>query len=145
MGALLVKVSYDFYCFLNAESKQSIANPEEKLTQMGVRFLLYSQNYRYYFEFLFYSEFERHVELDSSVHIDNFDEQNSFNLFKKSVIQYLNYYGVTNNYNKHIINLWSYISGLAVVAEGINSNNKNKILEAYIQDMIKIYTLSLKS
>ncbi|MBZ5983744.1 TetR/AcrR family transcriptional regulator [Leuconostoc gelidum subsp. gasicomitatum] len=145
MATLLVKVSYDFYSFLDSERNQLITNPEEKLVQLGVRFLLYAQEHRHYFEFLFYSEYERHVELDSSAHIDNYDEHNSFNLFKEAVIQYLNYYGIMSNYNKHIINLWAYISGLAEIAEGINSDNKNKTLENYIQDMIKIYTLSIRS
>ena len=144
MDTLLIRVSHIFYDFLDSECKKSVAEPEENLIKMGVRFLQFSQDYPHYFEFLFYSKFERHVELDSTARIKNYDENNSFNLFKEVVIRYLSNNGISSDYNKHIINLWSYISGLAIVAERIDSEPKNAVLETYIQDMIKIYTLGIK-
>ena len=50
---------------------------------MGVRFLQFSQDYPHYFEFLFYSKFERHVQLGTDIQIDYNDENNSSIYLKK--------------------------------------------------------------
>lgn len=52
--------------------------------------------------------------------------------------------GLSEDHNRHIVNLWSYISGLSIIAGSIDSENKNIILRNYIQGMIKSYTLGIK-
>ncbi|MFC3932705.1 TetR/AcrR family transcriptional regulator [Streptococcus dentapri] len=144
MSTLLIEVSHIFYDFLNQEFNHSIGDTEENLINIGVRFLMFSQAYPHFFEFLFYSKFARHVQLDVDSHIDHYNENNSFNLFKEIVVQYLNNNGIKQDYNKHIVNLWSYISGLSIIAGSIDSDEKNMILKNYIQSMVKLYTLGIK-
>ena len=82
--------------------------------------------------------------LDTDIQIDYINDNNSFNLFKEVVIRYLTYNGVKKDHNRHIVNLWSYISGLSIVASSINSENKDVVLRNYIQSMVKLYTLGIK-
>lgn len=144
MDKLLIEVSHIFYNFLKKECHHSYEDAEEDLINMGVRFFQFSQDYPHYFEFLFYSKFERHVQLGTDIQIDYNDENNSFNLFKEVVIHYFNNNGIKQDHNRHIVNLWSYISGLSIIAGSIDSENKNIILRNYIQGMIKSYTLGIK-
>ncbi|WP_288562671.1 TetR/AcrR family transcriptional regulator [uncultured Streptococcus sp.] len=144
MATLLIEVSHIFYNFLKKEYHHSNENAEEDLMNMGMRFLQFSQESPHYFEFLFYSKFERHVQLDVDIQIDYNDENNSFNLFKEVVIRYLKFNGIKLDYNRHIVNLWSYISGLSIVASSIDSEDKNKVLTNYIRSMVELYTLGIK-
>lgn len=144
MFTLLTEVSRIFYNFLKKECHYSYEDAEEDLINMGMRFLQFSQDYPRYFEFLFYSKFERHVQLGTDIQIDFNDENNSFSLFKEVVIHYFKYNGIEQDYNRHIVNLWSYISGLSIIANSIDAENKNMILRNYIQSMVRYYTLGIK-
>ena len=65
---------------------------------------------------------------------------NSFSLFEKTVKRYLLAMQVKDNMEMHVINLWSYISGLAKVSDLIESSNKEQQLADYVRNMMAIYT-----
>lgn len=65
---------------------------------------------------------------------------NSYSLFEKTVKRYLLAMQVKDNMEMHVINLWSYISGLAKVSDLIESSNKEQQLADYVRNMMAIYT-----
>lgn len=144
MENLLLNVSEIFYDFLATGLKANLKkDPKENLIYMGLRFVKFSQEYPHYFEFLFYSGFERHIILETDTHLKHFHEKNSFELFKQEVIKYLNGCGIKQNYTPHIVNLWSYISGLAGIVDSLDTTEKDKILAGYIRSMVQTYTLGI--
>lgn len=144
MENLLFNVAEIFYDFLATGLKvDSKKSPKENLIYMGLRFVKFSQEYPYYFEFLFYSGFECHIKLDTDIHLKYCHEKNSFELFKQEVIKYLDSYGIKQNYTPHIVNLWAYISGLAGIVDSLDVVDKDKILAEYISNMVQTYTLGI--
>lgn len=144
MESLLFNVAEIFYDFLATGVNSDLnRDPKENLVYMGLRFVKFSQEYPRYFEFLFYSGFERHLNLGADIQLKHCHEKNSFELFKQEVIKYLNGCGVKNNYNLHIVNLWAYISGLARIVDSLDVADKDKILAEYISNMVQTYTLGI--
>lgn len=144
MESLLFNVAEIFYDFLATGVNSDFSgDPKENLVYMGLRFVKFSQEYPRYFEFLFYSGFERHLNLGADIQLKHCHEKNSFELFKQEVIKYLNGCGVKNNYNLHIVNLWAYISGLAGIVDSLDVADKDKILAEYISSMVQTYTLGI--
>ncbi|WP_296112751.1 TetR/AcrR family transcriptional regulator [uncultured Limosilactobacillus sp.] len=139
MNALLVKVSELFYDYLDCQDDQA-KSPREELIAMGIRFIRFSQDQQHYFEFLFNSEFAYKVNYDHEQLSVKMVNHNSFSLFEKTVKRYLLAMQVKDNMEMHVINLWSYISGLAKVSDLIESSNKEQQLEDYVRDMMAIYT-----
>lgn len=139
MNALLVKVSELFYDYLDCQDDQA-KSPREELIAMGIRFIRFSQDQQHYFEFLFNSEFAYKVNYDHEQLSVKMANHNSFSLFEKTVKRYLLAMQVKDNMEMHVINLWSYISGLAKVSDLIESSNKEQQLADYVRNMMAIYT-----
>lgn len=139
MNALLVKTSELFYDYLDYQNDQA-KSPKEELIAMGIRFIRFSWEQQHYFEFLFNSEFAYKVNYDHEQLSVEMNNHNSFSLFEKTVKRYLLAMQVKDNMEMHVINLWSYISGLAKVSDLIESGNKEQQLEGYVRNMMAIYT-----
>lgn len=139
MNALLVKVSELFYDYLYCQDDQA-KSPREELIAMGIRFIRFSQDQQHYFEFLFNSEFAYKVNYDHEQLSVKMANHNSYSLFEKTVKRYLLAMQVKDNMEMHVINLWSYISGLAKVSDLIESSNKEQQLADYVRNMMAIYT-----
>lgn len=139
MNALLVRVSELFYDYLDCQDDQA-KSPREELIAMGIRFIRFSQDQQHYFEFLFNSEFAYKVNYDHEQLSVKMANHNSFSLFEKTVKRYLLAMQVKDNMEMHVINLWSYISGLAKVSDLIESSNKEQQLADYVRNMMAIYT-----
>lgn len=139
MNALLVKVSELFYDYLDCQDDQA-KSPREELIAMGIRFIRFSQDQQHYFEFLFNSEFAYKVNYDHEQLSVKMANHNSYSLFEKTVKRYLLAMQVKDNMEMHVINLWSYISGLAKVSDLIESSNKEQQLADYVRNMMAIYT-----
>ena len=139
MNALLVKTSELFYDYLDYQDDQA-KSPKEELIAMGIRFIRFSWEQQHYFEFLFNSGFAYKVNYDHEQLSVEMNNHNSFSLFEKTVKRYLLAMQVKDNMEMHVINLWSYISGLAKVSDLIESGNKEQQLEGYVRNMMAIYT-----
>ncbi len=137
MMALLTRVSAIFHDYLYCVDNRT---PVDELVEMGIKFIHFSYEYKHYFEFLFNSEFVNKVISDGQNMTVAMDSKNSFSLFKKTVKRYLVEINAKGNFEMHVINLWSYISGLALISDNLEVANKEQQLAVYVRKMIEIYT-----
>ncbi|MDH6365851.1 AcrR family transcriptional regulator [Enterococcus sp. PF1-24] len=138
METLFIEVAAFFNNYL-AVAKE-VVSPKERLTEMGVNFVYFSKEYPNYYDFLFRSTFMEPVAFDSN-EINLSKQQSGFLLFKKEVYDYLDFYHIEGNRGQHLLHLWAYVSGLAMIGSENNIFFTSKdLIKEQVENMMQIYT-----
>ena len=118
--------------FLNQEIQKKIdwkAYARNQLAQMGFNFIIFAKDYPYFFEALF---IKFPFSLDSDLP--------GFAAFKRIVLELRKEEGFTNSEAETLFHFWSFISGLAVLANSpIGRDLDNKAIQTNIEHMLDVY------
>lgn len=136
--ALFLAVSEIFSNYVTIEKK--VISSKDRIIEMGVNFVYFSKEYPYYYEFLFQSPYAIPVKIENN-EISLVKPQNGFDLFKDEVNTLLIDYHITGSLLQHVLHLWSYITGFAmIVSEKESPFNSRVMIREQIEDMLLIYT-----
>lgn len=113
---------------------------QDKIVEMGVNFVYFSKEYLHYYAFLFQSPYVIPIKIENN-EIGLTHSQSGFELFKKEVGEYLEHYQIEGAISQHVLHLWAYISGLAIiVSEEHTQFTSRAMIQEQVEDMLQIYT-----
>lgn len=128
--------------FLNQEIQKKIdwkAYARNQLVQMGFNFIIFAKDYPYFFEALFIKFPFKYMKVtQDTISLDS--DLPGFAAFKRIVLELRKEEGFTNSEAETLFHFWSFISGLAVLANSpIGRDLDNKAIQTNIEQMLDIY------
>ncbi|MGT2906293.1 TetR/AcrR family transcriptional regulator [Streptococcus dentiloxodontae] len=128
--------------FLNQEIGREIdleASAREQLAQMGFNFIAFAKSYPYFFEALFIKfPFKYMKVIQETILVDS--DLPGFSEFKRIVLELRKEEHFTNSEAETLFHFWSFISGLAVLANSpIGRDLNNQAIQTTINHMLDIY------
>ena len=128
--------------FLNQEIQKKIdwkAYARNQLAQMGFNFIIFAKAYPYFFEALFIKFPFKYMKVtQDTISLDS--DLPGFAAFKRIALELRKEEGFTNSEAETLFHFWSFISGLAVLANSpIGRDLDNKAIQTNIEQMLDIY------
>lgn len=128
--------------FLNQEIQKKIdwkAYARNQLAQMGFNFIIFAKDYPYFFEALFIKFPFKYMKVtQDTISLDS--DLSGFAAFKRIVLELRKEEGFTNSEAETLFHFWSFISGLAVLANSpIGRDLDNKAIQTNIEHMLDVY------
>ncbi|MBP2620977.1 TetR/AcrR family transcriptional regulator [Streptococcus panodentis] len=127
---------------LNQEVSQGIdpaASARDQLAQLGFNFISFAQAYPHYFEALFIKFPFKYMKLTPETILLESDLP-GFDRFKTIVLQLRREEGFSNSEAESLFHFWSFITGLAVLANSpIGQDLDTQAIQSTIDHMLDIY------
>lgn len=128
--------------FLNQEIAQGIdqkVSARDQLAKMGFNLITFTKRYPYFFEALFIKFPFKYMKVtQDTISLDS--DLPGFAAFKRIVLELRKEEGFTNSEAETLFHFWSFISGLAVLANSpIGRDLDNKAIQTNIEQMLDIY------
>ncbi|WP_049507829.1 TetR/AcrR family transcriptional regulator [Streptococcus anginosus] len=128
--------------YLNQEIQKEIdwkASARNQLAQMGFNFIIFAKAYPYFFEALFIKFPFKYIKVtQDTISLDS--DLPGFAAFKRIVLELRKDEGFTNSEAEILFHFWSFISGLAVLANSpIGRDLDNKAIQTNIEHMLDVY------
>ena len=128
--------------FLNQEIAQGIdqkVSARDQLAQMGFNLITFTKRYPYFFEALFIKFPFKYIKVtQDTISLDS--DLPGFAAFKRIVLELRKDEGFTNSEAEILFHFWSFISGLAVLANSpIGRDLDNKAIQTNIEHMLDVY------
>lgn len=128
--------------FLNQETQKKIdwkASAQNQLAQMGFNFIIFAKDYPYFFEALFIKFPFKYMKVtQDTISLDS--DLPGFAAFKWIVLELRKEEGFTSSEAETLFHFWSFISGLAVLANSpIGRDLDNKAIQTNIAHMLDVY------
>lgn len=106
---------------------------------MGFNFIIFAKAYPYFFEALFIKFPFKYIKVtQDTISLDS--DLPGFAAFKRIVLELRKEEGFTNSEAETLFHFWSFISGLAVLANSpIGRDLDNKAIQTNIEHMLDVY------
>ncbi|BAQ23949.1 transcriptional regulator [Streptococcus troglodytae] len=128
--------------FLNQEIDQGIdqkISARDQLAQMGFNLITFAKRYPYFFEALFIKFPFKYMKVTQETIVLDSDLP-GFDKFKRIVLDLRKEENFTNSEAETLFHFWSFISGLAVLANSpIGRDLDNQAIHTTINHMLDIY------
>ena len=128
--------------FLNEEIKVGIdleASAKHQLVRMGFNLISFAKKYPYYFEALFIKFPFKYMEITRET-VSPLSDLPGFSNFKRIVIELRSEEGFDNSEAETLLHFWSFISGLAVIANSpIGYELDDNAILNIIKNLLDIY------
>lgn len=128
--------------FLNQEIDQGIdqkISARDQLAQMGFNLITFAKRYPYFFEALFIKFPFKYMKITQETIVLDSDLP-GFDKFKRIVLELRKEENFTNSEAETLFHFWSFISGLAVLANSpIGRDLDNQAIHTTINHMLDIY------
>lgn len=115
---------------------EGITKSDETLTIMGMNFIEFSRKYSDFYELLFLSKYVIPARNEEGK-LRTDEQVEAFSVFKDEVYKFLRENGITKEQDIIVIQLWSFISGLAMIVNKGDLLASDELLKEIIRAMIE--------